>query len=77
MYCTVGTVGWHFEWQNEKGALVRNGPDGFRGSARKVTITLGTVDESAIVVLRQVSESFVNNQTSKFWNYCILYKDSL
>ena len=29
-----------------------------KGSARKVTITLGTVDESAIVVLRQVSEEW-------------------
>ena len=45
------------EWQNEKGALVRNGPDSFKaGSTRKVTIALGMVDESAIVVLRQVSE---------------------
>ena len=33
-----------------------NGPDIGEGSARKVTIALGTVDESAVVVLRQVSE---------------------
>ena len=52
---------WHFEWQNEKGALVRNVPDSGKGNARMITIALGTVDESAIVVLRQVSESFVNN----------------
>ena len=34
------------------------GPDSGKGSARKVTITIGTVDGCAIVVLRQVSEEW-------------------
>ena len=51
--------------------------DSVRGSARRFTIALGTVDESAVVVLRRVRESFVNNQTSKFWNFLVEVKGHL
>ena len=37
-------------------------------------MALGTVDESAVVVLRQVRESFVNSQTSKFWGISAAYR---